>query len=162
MSKIVHPMKNFRITRTFSYRAYNSTRSDHLGVDYCTVNGEKADALSFADGKVVKTGWNGANGNYVVISHQISGKTVYSFYGHLKSYCVQVNNTVVAGQVIGKVGRTGSSGNGVDHIHFAVTDTLKPGNYWGYGTSFTGNKVWYSGVTYYNPSYIIQYRKLPA
>lgn len=35
------------------------------------------------------------------------------------------------------------------------------GSYYGYATYFTGNKTKYSGVTYYNPVYVIQNNRLP-
>lgn len=164
------PMKDYRMTNDFgndcdfmSNRTYNGmTRSYHLGMDYCAVSGGNKNVYAFGTGTVVKKGWNDANGYYVIIKHTISNKTVYSFYAHLKSYCVSVNAKVSAGTKIGVVGQTGSSGNGVDHLHFAVTNKLWSGSYWGYGTKFSGNKTTFEGVTYYNPNYIITYGKLPV
>ena len=164
------PMKAYRMTNAFgnycsfmSSRKYGGqVRAYHLGMDYCSVKNGDKNVYAFGAGTVVKTGWNGANGNYVIIRHTISGKTVYSFYGHLRSYCVSVGKTVSAGTKIGIVGKTGSSGNGVEHLHFSVTDTLWSGSYWGYGTRFSGNKTTFDRVTYYNPEYIIKNGKLPA
>lgn len=164
------PMKNYRITNPFgnycsfmSGKTYNGkTRAYHLGIDYCPVSGGDRNIYAFGSGVVVKCGWNDANGYYVIIKHTISGKTVYSFYGHLKSYCVSKKANVSAGTKIGVVGQTGSSGNGADHLHFAVADQLWSGSYWGYGTRFSGNKTCFAGVTYYNPDYIIKNAKLPS
>ena len=169
-AKFITPMKSYRMTNAFgnycsfmSNRIYNGkTRAYHLGIDYCSVPDGDKNIYAFASGVVVKSDWNDANGYYVIIQHTISNKTVYSFYGHLKSYCVSQNEKVSAGEKIGVVGQTGSSGNGVDHLHFAVTDQLWSGSYWGYGTMFSGNKTFFDDVTYYNPDYIIKNGKLPA
>lgn len=69
-----------------------SDSGDYLGVDYCATNDSNIYAVS--SGTVKKAGWNNANGYYVIIQHTISGKTVYSFYGHLKSYCTSVGKYV--------------------------------------------------------------------
>lgn len=56
-------------------------------------------------------------GNYIAIRH---GNGYYSYYGHLKkgSISVNLNDSVVAGQVIAQVG---SSGNSTDpHLHFEL------------------------------------------
>ena len=169
-SQYITPMKSYRMTNAFgnycsfmSNRTYNGkTRAYHLGMDYCSVSGGDKNIYAFGFGTVVKCGWNDSNGYYVIIQHTISNKTVYSFYGHLKSYSVTKNTKVSAGTKIGVVGQTGSSGNGVDHLHFAVADQLWSGSYWGYGTKFSGNKTTFAGVTYYNPDYIIKNGKLPV
>lgn len=102
-----------------------------------------------------------ANGNYVILRHTISGKTVYSFYAHLASYNVKTGQTVSKGNKIGVVGNTGTASRG-KHLHFAMMNTLwSSGAYYGYSTYFSGNKVTYSGVTYYNPVYVIQNNRLP-
>ncbi len=164
------PMKSYNKTNYFgkycrymSGATYNGkTRAYHLGVDYCAVSGGNQNVYSFASGTVAKVGYNKANGNYVVIKHTISNKTVYSFYAHLKSYCVSANNKVNSGTKIGVVGKTGTGGNNVNHLHFAVANKLWSGSYWGYATYFTGNKTNFAGVTYYNPEYIIKNGKLPS
>lgn len=130
----------------------------HVGIDVYGTNGN---VNSTANGKVAATGYNSANGNYVIIQHTLSGKTVYSFYAHLSRINVTKGQSVSVGQNIGVAGNTGSSSKGT-HLHFAIVDTLwSNGGYYGYATSFSGNKVTYGGVTYYNPMYIINYDKLP-
>lgn len=136
---------------------YSSSRVYHLGADLI---GSSDNVYATANGTVVRSGWNNANGNYVVIQHSISGKTIYSFYAHLSSRSVSQGTSVSKGQKIGVVGNTGSSSRG-KHLHFAMMDTLWNGSYYGYSTYFTGNKVYYQGVTYYNPIYIVQNGKLP-
>ena len=136
---------------------YSSARVYHLGADLL---GSSDDVYAIGDGAVVKSGWNNANGNYVVIRHQVSGKTVYSFYAHLSSRNVSAGIQVNKGDKIGVVGNTGSSSRG-KHLHFAMMDTLWSGSYYGYSTYFTGNTRTYQGVTYYNPIYVVQNGKLP-
>lgn len=99
------------------------------------------------------------NGNYVVLEHKISGKIIYSFYAHLSSYNVRSGDKVAKGTKIGVVGSTGNSSG--PHLHFAIVDKLKDGNYFGYTTYFFGNETVCGDVRYYNPVYVIQNNKLP-
>jgi hypothetical protein len=65
-------------------------------------------------------------GNYVVIKH---GPALFSLYAHMmkSSATVSVGDRVVAGQIIGKVGNSGATGNpgvadGQPHLHFQYMD----------------------------------------
>lgn len=137
---------------------YSSQRVYHLGID---IRGANDNVMACGSGTVAATGYNSANGNYVILKHSISGQTVYSFYAHLSSVCVSANKAVSKGQKIGVVGNTGSASAG-KHLHFAMMDTLwSKGSYYGYSTHFTGDKRQYGGVTYYNPVYVIQNNRLP-
>lgn len=135
---------------------YSSARVYHLAVDLL---GSSDDVYSTADGTVVKSGWNDANGNYVVIKHNLPERSIYSFYAHLSSRTVSEGTMVSKGQKIGVVGNTGNIDG--KHLHFAITDTLRNGDYYGYSTYFTGNSCKYRDVTYYNPVYVINNGKLP-
>lgn len=147
----------------YNYSSSRPSRSYHLGIDIASSTGDTK-IYAAASGTVAAVGYNSANGNYVIIKHTLSGKTVYSFYAHLSSYSVSKGQSVSKGTKIGIIGKTGSA-SGV-HLHFAVVDTLwTNGKYYGYGSYFNGssvNKVTYSGVTYYNPYYIIKNGKLPS
>lgn len=136
---------------------YSTARVYHLGADLL---GSNTNVCAVTNGTVAKSGWNSANGNYVVLKHTISNKTVYSFYAHLASRSVSAGQSVSCGQKIGVVGNTGSSSRGA-HLHFAMVDTLWSGSYYGYSTYFTGNSTRYGGVTYYNPIYVVQNGRLP-
>ena len=138
-------------------RSGSAARSYHLGVD---IIGSSDNVLATANGTVASCGYNRANGNYVVLKHNISGQTVYSFYAHLSSYVVKKGSIVAKGTKIGTVGNTGSSSRG-KHLHFAMMNKLWNGSYFGYATRFTGNKTQYGGVTYYNPVYVVQNNRLP-
>ena len=65
-------------------------------------------------------------GNYVVIKH---GPALFSLYAHMmrSSATVSVGDHVASGQVIGKVGNSGLTGNigaadGIPHLHFQYMD----------------------------------------
>lgn len=156
------PMTNAYVCGN-NWLTYYKARPDrpyHLGLDLASRNGD-ANVYAAAGGTVAAVGYNSANGNYVILKHTLSGKTVYSFYCHLKSYCVANNNSVRKGQKIGVFGNTGSSSAGA-HLHFAIADRLNSsGGYYGYGNVSSGNKVTYSGTTFYNPHYVVSNGKLP-
>lgn len=141
-------------------RTNSGGRNYHIGIDIKSTT--DSNVYAAAAGTVQEVGENGANGKYVTIKHTINGKTVYSFYAHLKSTAVKAGATVKAGTKIGVVGNTGSGAGSSVHLHFAIIDSLsKGGGYYGYATKFSGNKTTYSGRTYYNPVYVIENGKLP-
>lgn len=136
-------------------------RNYHIGVDLVSSD---MTVYAAASGTVKKVGNNSVNGYYVIIKHTINGKTVYSFYAHLASYSVSIDQTVTVGQEIGEAGNSGSAASGgVKHLHFAIIDSLSSGGgYYGYATYFSGNKVEFKDRIYYNPIYVITYNKLPS
>jgi murein DD-endopeptidase MepM/ murein hydrolase activator NlpD len=143
----------------YSYSSSRPTRSYHVGIDLKSKTNDSY-VYAAASGIVRKSGNNTANGNYVVIQHTIDQKTVYSFYAHLSTISVSVNNNVTKGQKIGVWGSTGTSAVGT-HLHFAIVSSLCEGNYVGYATSFSGDKTTYDSITFYNPVYVIEKGKLP-
>lgn len=141
-------------------RSNANNRNYHIGVDLKSKS--DSNVYAAAGGTVAAVGYNRANGNYVIIQHTISKKTVYSFYAHLKSYCVKKNASVSQGTKIGVVGNSGSGAGSTVHLHFAIVNSLSSnGGYYGYATSFTGDKATYQKKTYYNPIYVINKGKLP-
>lgn len=95
----------------------------HNAVDLAAPVGTQI--LASASGKVVISkmdgGWNGAYGNYVVISHGNGTQTLYS---HMRSGVVSVGQTVSQGQVIGYIGMTGKTTG--PHIHFEIRGAQNP------------------------------------
>lgn len=164
------PMKNAYCTwstkTNMSWSGYNyrgNSRTDHLGIDIYGTNGA---VYAASAGKVVacSSSASGANGRYVIIQHNLNGKTVYSFYAHLASVNVSKGNQVTTSTKIGTAGGSGYGSNKYygTHLHFAIVDTLwSGGGYYGYAPSFSGNKKYYEGVTYYNPVYVINNNRLP-
>lgn len=156
-----YPMTDFRVcgndwSEYYSERA-KVGRPDHVGID---IAGSSSSVVAAANGTIVAAGYNGANGNFVLIQHNLNGKTVYSFYGHLDEI-EKRSGSVNRGTKIGKIGNSGSSSKGT-HLHFAIVNTkMSNGGYYGYVPAFKGDKVTYGNVTFYNPHYVIKYQSLP-
>lgn len=88
-------------------------RSSHSGVDYATAYGTPVRASM--GGKVIYSGMRGTYGNIVKISH---GNGIETWYAHNSSLTVKSGQMVNQGDIIAKVGSTGTStGN---HTHFEV------------------------------------------
>jgi len=99
----------------------------HTGVDLSAPGG--APIWAVAAGKVFRAGWNGGYGNFTCIYHgTYEGKGFASCYAHQSTILVRVNQQVRAGQVIGRVGTTGTStGN---HLHFEIRLNGDPVDPW--------------------------------
>lgn len=69
------------------------------GIDIVASEGTKLVAIT--DGKVTKTGWNGAGGFTIFIT---SGEYVFSYSHSDPEFIVKEDDEVKKGQVIGKVG----------------------------------------------------------
>lgn len=157
------PVSNYQVCGN-NWAEYYPKKTDgrnyHLGVDIDSSTKDET-IYAAADGVVASVGTSSANGNSVVIKHNIGGKTVYSFYGHLNSYCVSKGATVVKGQKIGMIGNTGTSSRGA-HLHFAITTHCSIDT-WGYTTAFKSSdtSVRHSGYTYYSPAYVVKNGRLP-
>lgn len=121
------------ISSTYGYRTHPVTgvpNSKHNGID---IPGDQGvtNVIASKDGVVYKssksdgiicddggdTSCGGGFGNYVIIQH-IDGN--YTLYAHLakNSITVEMGESVTRGQVIGKVGNSGSSTGA--HLHFEV------------------------------------------
>ena len=87
--------------------------NNHLGID---VRADYGTPIKAARGGVVLIStYHWSYGNYVVVDHGNGDTTLYA---HMSSRSVSVGQTVKQGQVVGKIGSTGSStGN---HLHFEV------------------------------------------
>ena len=120
----VWPAKG-KITSYFGYRNIFGSRSYHSGID---IAGSYGASIKAADGgKVTFSGYKGAYGYLVIITHDNGTQT---YYGHNSSNLVSVGQRVYQGQVIAKMGSTGrSTGN---HCHFEVRirgSSVNPLNY---------------------------------
>ncbi|OLF04455.1 metalloendopeptidase [Actinophytocola xinjiangensis] len=103
----------------------------HAGQDVTNSTGTAVYAA--AAGTVIRRQWGGGlggrTGNALVISH---GGGVYTYYGHLNTYRVSLNQRVAAGQRIADMGATGNVTG--PHLHFethsgALGSTVNPVNY---------------------------------
>ena len=85
----------------------------HRGVDIGAAAGTAVRAA--ADGILFHAGPDAGYGNEALIDH---GDGVNTKYGHLRTLCVVVGETVSRGQVIGTVGMTGRATG--PHLHYEV------------------------------------------
>jgi murein DD-endopeptidase MepM/ murein hydrolase activator NlpD len=111
------PVDRVHVTSPYGYRIHpvTRTRSFHYGVDY---KGNMGDPVyTVADGTVTYSGFDGLNGNKVVIKHKDKTQT---FYLHLKRSLVQKGQKVKARQRIAQLGNTGRSTG--PHLHFSIRD----------------------------------------
>lgn len=98
-----------RVTSSFSTRRFHPIDhvfKAHLGVDYGAPTGSSVVAV--ASGVVVAAGYSGAGGNTVHLQHPGGFET---YYLHLSAFGpgVRAGTHVAQGQLIGRVGMTGSA-----------------------------------------------------
>jgi murein DD-endopeptidase MepM/ murein hydrolase activator NlpD len=97
------------------------SRDFHTGLDIA--NTIDTPIRCTANGKVVFSGWQSGYGNVIVIDHGHDYKTAY---GHLSKKLVDVGTYVFRGQIIAKMGNTGTSTG--SHVHYEVHFKGKPIN----------------------------------
>ncbi|MEN2993801.1 MAG: M23 family metallopeptidase [Thermodesulfovibrio sp.] len=93
----------------------------HTGIDISVASGTEVKAT--ADGIVVFSGYQGRNGNVVVIKHGYGFTTVYA---HNKQNLVHVGQKVKRGDVIAISGSTGSTTG--PHLHYEIWKNNFPVN----------------------------------
>jgi murein DD-endopeptidase MepM/ murein hydrolase activator NlpD len=112
MNRWVEPVSGYQITATFG--TGGSLWSDaHTGLDFAAAEGTPV--VATAAGEVTSTGYDGAYGNQVVITHDDGTET---WYCHLSSISVSSGESVEAGTEIGAVGSTGNTTG--PHLHLEV------------------------------------------
>jgi murein DD-endopeptidase MepM/ murein hydrolase activator NlpD len=113
------PLSNPRISspygeqRIFTLRRKAVRYSYHLGLDL--VETKNAPIVASNPGEVIYSGYNGANGNMILIHHSLG---ICSLYAHCSEFFVRKGEMVKAGQIIAKSGTTGYSLG--DHLHFSM------------------------------------------
>jgi murein DD-endopeptidase MepM/ murein hydrolase activator NlpD len=108
------PLDFTRISSNFSLRRKHPVHKRikaHRGVDYAAPRGTPVYAAG--DGKVIASGYNKANGNYVFIQH--GGKYITK-YLHLTKRLTRKGKHVSQGKTIGTVGSTGYATG--PHLHY--------------------------------------------
>jgi murein DD-endopeptidase MepM/ murein hydrolase activator NlpD len=85
----------------------------HKGIDLPAPRG--AAVIAAAAGTVITVASEGAYGRYVVIDHESGYQTLYA---HLLEFAVRPGDRVGAGQMIGRVGKTGNATG--YHLHYEV------------------------------------------
>lgn len=121
---------------------FGCVRSDgwqmHEGLDIAPLQrdrrGEATDPVLATAGGIVayvntKSGLSNY-GTYVLLRHAIDGLEVYSLYAHLSAVQVRSGQTVRAGEVIGTMGRTANTHEGISkdraHLHFELNLLVNP------------------------------------
>lgn len=105
-----------RFTSKFGWRDIGSGPEFHKGIDIANFVG--TNVVAAAGGRVTYSGVMGGYGNVIILTHNIEGKTYATVYAHLSALNVSVNQDVLQGQSIGKMGNTGRSFG--SHLHFEV------------------------------------------
>lgn len=105
----------YKLTSKFGYRIHpiQGTPSSHTGTDIPAPSGTPIEACK--GGQVITSTYHSSYGNYVVVDHGGGNSTLYA---HMSSRSVSVGDIVTQGQVLGKVGSTGSSTG--PHLHLEV------------------------------------------
>lgn len=103
------------ITSPFGMRFHPIEKKNklHTGIDIGAKNGSTVVAAEA--GTVLRAGWNGGYGRYIVIDH---GGGLSTLYAHNSKLVVEAGDKVTRGQKIAEVGSTGNSTG--PHLHFEV------------------------------------------
>lgn len=117
LRRIAPPVKGARLSSVFGRRKhpiYGNVRM-HTGVDYAAVKGTPISAT--APGRVSFIGWQNGYGQVVEISH---GSNTMTRYAHLSAVPngLKTGKRVLAGEVIGQVGKTGTAT--APNLHYEV------------------------------------------
>lgn len=103
---------------------FTGKRQMHWGIDIVSAEGNPV--VATADGTIIRTGNDKISGNYVKISHPITG--FVTIYCHLSKISVKNGQKVKRGQEIGLVGSTGKAQG--PHVHYEVQRYGKAINPW--------------------------------
>lgn len=112
---------SYRVSQPFGANPWYYKRFGfwgHEGVDFATPVGVKA--LAPVNGQILRTGWDKAYGNYIVVWDPKQLCAVW--FTHLSKISVKGGQIVKIGQTIGLTGNTGNSTGPHLHIGFVETD----------------------------------------
>lgn len=119
------PVEGARLTSVFGRRRHpvHGDVRMHTGVDFSAARGTPVQATAL--GKVAFTGWRSGYGRMVDIAH---GSDTLTRYAHLSAIAEElvVGKRVAAGDVIGKVGATGTTTG--PSLHYEVHVEGRPQN----------------------------------
>ncbi len=111
------------VTSGFGYRKdpFSGNKRFHCGMDIGAEIGTPVKAAG--NGKVIFSGWKGAYGYLVVISHE---KNYITVYAHNSKILVQTGEIIKKGEVVALSGNTGAVTGA--HIHFEIRKGTVPLN----------------------------------
>lgn len=109
------PVSNCRFTSPFGMRMHPLYKKwkFHNGVDLAAP--KNAPIVATAGGVVTFVGWKSYSGRTVIVNHPSGYQTIYM---HCSSTLVKQGERVSKGQLIARVGRTGSATG--HHLHFSI------------------------------------------
>lgn len=113
------PLDFTRISSGFNLRRLHPITKQvkpHRGIDYAAPRGTPV--FSVGEGRVIASGKNRSNGNYVFVKH---GESYVTKYLHLHKRNVKKGQRVKQGQIIGQVGCTGLCTGPHLHYEFLVS-----------------------------------------
>jgi murein DD-endopeptidase MepM/ murein hydrolase activator NlpD len=110
-----YPVENVRITSRYGTRIHpmSGLLTFHSGIDLAAPTGTPV--VAAAAGVVADVGFDEVMGNYVLMTHSGGFET---FYGHLETTNVTLNQEVASGMILGTVGDTGLTTGA--HLHFEI------------------------------------------
>ena len=118
-----------RVSSGFGWRTHpiSGGQRFHNGIDIAGPGINGTPIVAAASGVVTTSRWCPGFGNFVVINHgTINGVRYATVYAHNNPNLVRVGENVVQGQIIARVGTTGSSTG--PHIHFEIHRNGTPVN----------------------------------
>lgn len=109
------PVKGATVSSVYGWRTHPVTgaRKFHHGTDIAKAQGSPT--VASKSGTITKTGYDSSMGNYIYLD---TGDGYRIKYMHLSSIDVTVNQEVKRGDVVGKIGSTGSSTGA--HSHWEI------------------------------------------
>ncbi len=119
--KKFYPLRNgqkvasFGDHRYYYYDTKDNIISESYHVGYDLASNSMANIKASNSGKVIFASDNGIYGNMPVIDH---GLGLYTLYGHCSQILVKDGDTVKAGDIIAKTGKSGLALG--DHLHFGM------------------------------------------
>jgi hypothetical protein len=128
LERPIRPEDEDRIDLSYPYGStQNGTLDPHHGVEFYNLQGTPVFAA--AAGKVVYAGnddltvigpYTGFYGNVVIVQHTdfLPDQHLYTLYAHLSEILVEDGQSLLIGELLGKVGSTGAADG--PHLHFEV------------------------------------------
>lgn len=109
------PLPKGRLTSSFGQRInpFTGHPSFHNGIDIGAPEG--TEVFAAREGTVMEAGQDRVYGRFVRIAHPGGYETLY---GHLSKVEISLNDQIVSGRIIGRVGTTGMSTG--PHLHFEI------------------------------------------
>lgn len=112
------PVSYLRVSSLFESRRFHPIKhrkQPHLGVDFELPEG--TDIFAAESGRVLRSGFQRASGNFVVIQHK---NGIESYYNHMLRIAsgIYPGAPIANGQKLGEIGCTGYCTKG--HLHFAI------------------------------------------